>query len=127
MPNEKKSVIKEASRPRNLLALFTDDAKEICGHPMVLIASRSVRRELEVIVGGRFEGRHGVPRNMARLAEKFEDALDLLKEALLLVAVDRIIHRTCPSRDSGPTQTTVSRGNISQHPLRTLVSRHLRV
>jgi hypothetical protein len=63
---------------------------------------------------------------MAKLAERFEDALDLLKESLVLVAVDRIIHRPCQSRDSGTTRTIVSRGNISQYLMRTLASRHLR-
>ena len=126
MPNEKKSVVMETSRPRNLLVLFRDDVNAICGHPMVLIASRSVRRESEAIVSWQIDGRPRVPRNMAKLVEKFEDALELLKESLVLVAVDRIIHRTYPSRNSGLTRTIVSRGNISQYLMRTLASRHLR-
>ena len=113
----------EASRSKKILDLFRSEVKAICEHPFVLIASRSLHGELEAIAGWGFDGRSEVPRNLAKAAANFEDALDLLKESLVLVAVDRIINRTSTSRDSRSHRKTVSRRRISGHPIRSLASR----
>jgi hypothetical protein len=117
---------KQASHLGKLLDLFGDDFQAIDGHPMVVIASGGVRRGLEAIVGWRFAGHPGIPRNMVKAAATFENALDLLKESLVLVTIDRLINRTCLSRDSRPKRAAVSRGIISQHPFQTLAPRHIR-
>ena len=117
---------KQASHLGKLLDLFGDDFNAIDGHPMVVIASGGVRRGLEAIVGWRFAGDPGIPRNMVKAAATFENALGLLKESLVLVTIDRLINRTCLSRDSRPKRAAVSRGIISQHPFQTLAPRHIR-
>ena len=58
MQKKKKSHM-EPSHSRNLLDLHSRDVKAICGYHSVLIACRSVRRELEAIIDWRFDGRWG--------------------------------------------------------------------
>jgi len=117
----------EVSRPGKSLDLFSSDLQAICVHPMVLIAGRSVQRELKNIVGWKFDSHPGMPRYMAKAAGKFEDAHDLLKGSLVLVAVDRIINRGCTSSDSTSKRARLLRHGISGNRGRSLASRHIKV
>jgi hypothetical protein len=95
LPKKKSS--KPAIQPSESWALLSDDAGAIMSHPIVLIASRSVRRELGAIAGWRFVGKSVISRDIVSVAKEFEEALELLKKSLILVTADRVIHRNCTS------------------------------
>jgi hypothetical protein len=95
-----KKADKPTSQIRRPLYLSEDDIKALDGQTLIVIASGSVRRALEEITGWRLARRAGIPKDMRKAATKFEDALGLLKETLMVVTSNWILNRMRPVCDS---------------------------
>jgi hypothetical protein len=101
MPHKNMSV-GSAAPHRKGLALSETDLQSLDGHPLVVRANKKLSRALEEITGWKLAGQGGIPKDKFKAAAKFEDALGLLKESLILATHDWIFHGNRPKPNSRP-------------------------